>query len=171
MSFLTSSRSPSHTSLSLSLSHTLITQLCHTHTHTHTRTHLLRNSLSNYWCGMHRTCTNTSVNLTGMVGWPNVYIYILWHPSCARRHPGTVTAVPCYGPHLRACRPGPLPAGTFTQVPGGCLRWPPTPRDPGGPLLKIEVLHLFRWYTHTQTAGQMRWRWKWHESENGMKVT
>ena len=24
-------------------------------------THLLRNSLSNYWCGMHRTCKNTSV--------------------------------------------------------------------------------------------------------------
>ena len=28
----------------------------------HTR--LLRNSLSNYWCGMHRMCKNTSVNLT-----------------------------------------------------------------------------------------------------------
>ena len=26
----------------------------------HTHTHLLRNILSNYWCGMHRTCTNTS---------------------------------------------------------------------------------------------------------------
>ena len=25
------------------------------------------------------------------------------------------------------------------------------PRDPGGPLQKIEVLHLFRWYTHTHT--------------------
>ena len=24
-------------------------------------THLLRNILSNYWCGMHRTCTNTSI--------------------------------------------------------------------------------------------------------------
>ena len=29
--------------------------------HTHIHTHLLRNSLSNYWCGMHRTCKNTSV--------------------------------------------------------------------------------------------------------------
>ena len=28
---------------------------------TFTHTHLLRNSLSNYWCGMHRTCKNTSV--------------------------------------------------------------------------------------------------------------
>ena len=26
-------------------------------------THLLRNSLSNYWCGMHRTCKITSVKL------------------------------------------------------------------------------------------------------------
>jgi hypothetical protein len=26
-----------------------------------THTHLLRNILSNYWCGMHRTCTNTSL--------------------------------------------------------------------------------------------------------------
>ena len=25
------------------------------------------------------------------------------------------------------------------------------PRDPGGPLQIIEVLHLFRWYTHTHT--------------------
>ena len=31
------------------------------YTHMHLRTHLLRNILSNYWCGMHRTCKNTSV--------------------------------------------------------------------------------------------------------------
>ena len=30
-------------------------------------THLLRNILSNYWCGMHLTCTNNSVKLTGML--------------------------------------------------------------------------------------------------------
>ena len=29
-------------------------------THTHTHTHLLRNILSNYWCGMHRTCKKHS---------------------------------------------------------------------------------------------------------------
>ena len=28
---------------------------------THTHTHLLRNILSNYWCGMHRPCNNTLV--------------------------------------------------------------------------------------------------------------
>ena len=33
----------------------------HRHRHTQTLTHLLRNILSNYWCGMHRTCKNTSV--------------------------------------------------------------------------------------------------------------
>ena len=33
-----------------------------------THTHLLRNILSNYWCGMHLTCTNNSVKLTGMFG-------------------------------------------------------------------------------------------------------
>ena len=37
----------------------------HTHTHAHTHTHLLRNILSNYWCGMHLTCTNNPVKLTG----------------------------------------------------------------------------------------------------------
>ena len=31
-------------------------------------THLLRNILSNYWCGIHLTCTNNPVKLTGMFG-------------------------------------------------------------------------------------------------------
>ena len=79
-----------------------------------------------------------------------IYIYILRHPSCARRHPGTVTAVPSYGPHLRGSRPGPLPAGTFRRVPGGCLRWPPTPPAPRWPpanyrsFTSIQMVH-----THT----------------------
>ena len=34
----------------------------HTHRHTHTtHTHLLRNILSNYWCGLHRACANTPI--------------------------------------------------------------------------------------------------------------
>ena len=36
--------------------------------HTREHTHLLRNILSNYWCGMHLTCTNNPVKLTGMFG-------------------------------------------------------------------------------------------------------
>ena len=54
-------------------------------------------------------------------------------------------------------------AGTFARVPGGCLRWPPTPPGPRWPpALNLElerertkeekereVLHLFRCYTHT----------------------
>ena len=41
------------------------------------------------------------------------------------------------------------PAGTFTRVPGRCVRWSPTPPGPRWPPAKLEVLHLFRWYTHT----------------------
>ena len=59
-------------------------------------------------------------------------------------------------------------AGTFTRVPGGCLRWPPTPPGPRWPPAlffelerertkeekeREEVLHLFRCYTHTHLAG------------------
>ena len=58
-------------------------------------------------------------------------------------------------------------AGTFTRVPGGCLRWPPTPPGPRWPpALNLElerertkeekereVLHLFRCYTHTRARA------------------
>ena len=44
------------------------------------------------------------------------------------------------------------------------------PRDPGDPLQNIEVLHLFRWYTHTprhsgadEMKMKMKWKWKWNE--------
>ena len=62
-------------------------------------------------------------------------------------------------------------AGTFTRVPGGCLRWPPTPPGPRWPpalFLELErertkeekereeVLHLFRCYTHTHTRDPRR---------------
>ena len=49
---------------------TLTQRLLHTEafTPTHAYTHLLRNILSNYWCGMHHTCTNNTVKLTGMLG-------------------------------------------------------------------------------------------------------
>jgi hypothetical protein len=43
---------------------------------------------------------------------------------------------------------------------------------PSGPLQKVEVLHLFTWYTHTQprpaAAGPVKGRWQWHEHENEM---
>ena len=116
------------------------------------------------------------LNLPGVVWWPNVYIYIyisiLWHPSCARRRPGTVTAVPSYGPHWRGCRPGPLHAGTFTRVPGGVssLATDP-PGTPVAPCKQKKFLHLFRWYTHTprnsradEMTVKMTWKWKWNES-------
>ena len=59
------------------------------------------------------------------------------------------------------------PAGTFTRVPGRCLRWSPTPPGPRWPPAKIEVLHLFRWYTHTHAPQQ---RGRWDDDENEMKV-
>ena len=40
----------------------------HVTSRVHTHTHLLRNILSNYWCGMHLTCKNNSVKLTGIFG-------------------------------------------------------------------------------------------------------
>ena len=48
------------------------------------------------------------------------------------------------------------------------LHWPLTAMFPSGPLQHNEVLHLYRWYTHTRpaTAGQM----KWNESEMTMKM-
>ena len=62
------------------------------------------------------------------------------------------------------------PAGTFARVPGRCLRWSPTPPGPRWPPAKLEVLHLFRWYTHTPHCGgademkmKVRWQWKWNE--------
>ena len=44
------------------------------------------------------------------------------------------------------------------------------------PLQNLEVLHLFRWYTHTHAPQQrgllrcrpMRWRWRWKENGNEM---
>ena len=49
------------------------------------------------------------------------------------------------------------PAGTFARVPGRCLHWSPTPRDPGDPPLidiLVEVLHRYRCVTHTPCLWQ-----------------
>ena len=107
-----------------------------------------------------RRAKTTQLNLTGMV-----YIYILWHPSCARRRPGTVTAVPSYGPHWRGCRPGPLLAGTFTRVPGGVFVGHRPPRDPGGPLQVRSFTSIQMVHTH---APQQRGRWD--DDDNEVKV-
>ena len=44
------------------------------------------------------------------------------------------------------------------------------PQGPRWPPARLEVLHLFRWYTHTPHRGgademkmKVRWQWKWHE--------
>ena len=57
------------------------------------------------------------------------------------------------------------PAGTFTRVPGRCLRWSPTSQGPQWPpaniCILIEVLHLYRCVTHTHTPALFFW---WVES-------
>ena len=78
------------------------------------------------------------------------------------------------------------PAGTFTRVPGRCLRWSPTPPGPrwSPAIIKccdkisgqrsftaVQTLH-----THTHLAlgrvesWQMRWKWGWKENENEMNM-
>ena len=72
----------------------------------------------------------------------NIYIYIymgLWWPPAASYNCAQVR-------HHS-------PAGTFTRVPGRCLRWSPTSQGPRWPpaniCILIEVLHLYRCVTHT----------------------
>ena len=88
------------------------------------------------------------------------------------------------------------PAGTFTRVPGRCLRWSPTSQGPRWPPAYIyiilyiyiylkkqevtEVLHLYRCVTHTPCLWQggatenevkmkMRGKWRWGDLEDEMK--
>ena len=78
------------------------------------------------------------------------------------------------------------PAGTFTQVPGRCLHWSPTPPGPRWPpayiILIIEVLHLCRCVTHAHTPClwqggamedevkmRMRGKWRWGDLEDEIK--
>ena len=77
------------------------------------------------------------------------------------------------------------PAGTFTRVPGRCLRWSPTSQGPRWPpaniCILIEVLHLYRCVTHTPCLWQgsatedevkmkMRGKWRWGDLEDEMKT-
>ena len=77
------------------------------------------------------------------------------------------------------------PAGTFTRVPGRCLRWSPTSQGPRWPpayrCILIEVLHLYRCVTHTPCLWQgsatedevkmkMRGKWRWGDLEDEVKT-
>ena len=70
----------------------------------------------------------------------NIYIGLRWPPAATYN---------CAQVHHRS------PAGTFTRVPGRCLRWSPTSQGPRWPpayrYILIEVLHLYRCVTHTHT--------------------
>ena len=136
------------------------------HAHGHTHTHLLRHILSNYWCGMHRTCKDNTVK-------PNrnyIYIYIVTsqlrttaprdcHSSAQLRPP--LKGLPSRATACRYVYTGPGGVSSLATDPPG------TPVAP----CRLEVLHLFRWYTHTPRRSgademmmKMRWRWKWDES-------
>ena len=69
-----------------------------------------------------------------------IYIGLRWPPAATYN---------CAQVHHRS------PAGTFTRVPGRCLRWSPTSQGPRWPpayrYILIEVLHLYRCVTHTHT--------------------
>ena len=135
-----------------------------TNTHTHTYTHLLRNVLSNCWCGMHRTCKDNPVK-PNRRNEKNIYIYkymgLRWPPAATYN---------CAQVHHQS------PAGTFTRVPGRCLRWSPTP--PGTPVTPCKIrsftsIQMVHTHTHTRptAAGQMKWKWKWDDNENEMSNT
>ena len=91
-----------------------------------------------------------------------IYIGLRWPPAATYN---------CAQVHHRS------PAGTFTRVPGRCLRWSPTSQGPRWPpayrYILIEVLHLYRCVTHTHTlpwAGWCRGKWGEDEDEGEVKV-
>ena len=138
-------------------------------------THLLRNVLSNYWCGLHRTCKDNSVkpNRSGLMTVPNVYIYIYIYSDIPAAHDGAQglsLQCPATAPTEGVAVQGHCMQVRLHGSRGGVFvghrppRWPPA---------KLEVLHLFRWHTHTRptAAGQMKWKWKWDDNENEMNIT
>ena len=100
--------------------HKEVLHLCRWSTHTH----LLRNILSNYWCGMHRTCKDTSVkpNRSGlMTKRVNIYIYIYCDIPATAPTEGVAVQGHCMQVRLHGSR-------------GGVFVGHRPPRDPGGPL-------------------------------------
>ena len=87
----------------------------HTRTHTHTCSETSYRITDVECIGRAKT---TQLNLAGEM---NIYIYIIglrWPPAATYN---------CAQVHHRS------PAGTFTRVPGRCLRWSPTPPGPRWP--------------------------------------
>ena len=115
----------------------------------------------------------TQLNLTGMVWWPNVYIYIYINIVTSQLRTTAPRDCQCSAqlrPPLKGL-PSRATACRYVYTgPGGVVVGHRPPRDPGGPLQIIEVLHLFRWYTHTprnsgadEMTMKMTWMWKWNE--------
>ena len=139
-------------------------------------THLLRNILSNYWCGMHHTCKNTSVNLTGTVWmirseklWRKSFyvlarrIYWFWCSSVRLRKPYSWLVWKQFEKTTCRCLAWPVAiseigkiAGTFSRHHGnGWVFVGPCHPCAHGPPAKLEVLHLFRRFTHTPSRRRV----------------
>ena len=138
----------------------------HRHTHTLDKNGSLYDPAGTESCDMHIRLV-TKIRMS-------IYIYMgLWWPPAASYNCAQVR-------HHS-------PAGTFTRVPGRCLRWSPTSQGPRWPpayrYIKYKKFYVYSDGTHTHPASgrvvrvKMRWRWgwtgdeRWDESENEMKVT
>ena len=167
--------------------------------HTEAFTHLVRNILSNYWCGTHRSCKNNSVK-PDMSHWM-ISSEKLCEGNHMSRSDAAQTCSRLRQQKIENCK---LTTGRFlgwasphfwkrmqvravdqtayplqTSVASLATDWWMEPWPPA----KLEVLHLYRWFTHTPPpAGgweikvptmrwkwrgremKMRWRWQWDES-------
>ena len=110
---------------------------------------LAQNGRCEFCCGMHRTCKDTSSNKHDEM---NLYIYIIITVDVDRINQQQKDICP---PAATYMRPG---AGLTIYCAVHLhrnilqrLHWPLTAMFPSGPLQHSEVLHLYRWYTHTHT--------------------
>ena len=144
---------------------TKINWITHTHTKTHTHTHLLGMAfrIDEVECIRHAKNTNQKDKMKHI----HIYIYTITGVNDNIKQQ-QYTICP---PQLRLkCAQGRdyiyNKAGTFTQEHCSVFvgRW--LQCSPAAPC--IEVLHLFRWYTHTHTLPQQG---GWDENEHEMKMT
>ena len=145
--------------------------LAHRQLHTDACTHLLRNILSNYWCGMHRTCKNTSVK-PDRKWWMTMKknsFYVLARCNCSIWR-SRVIQIAKTVQALKKVKPRKWTACStvqteFCRYTSGRLpmhhqrMWASSlaviPQTLSLPSAELEVLHLSRWFTHTPSRGRV----------------